>query len=101
MNIQDLRKKLVDKGLKVTPQRIAVLESVFTLENHPTAENIIDFVRRNHPNIATGTVYNILDTLVEYKIISKVKTELDVMRYDAIIFTVLNLTALRTIMMKI
>jgi Fur family peroxide stress response transcriptional regulator len=82
--MDDLPNKLVSKGLKVTPQRISILETVHHLNNHPTAENIIDEVRRKHPNIATGTVYKVLETLVEHDIIKKVKTDRDVMRYDGI-----------------
>jgi len=84
-NMEDLPSKLVSKGLKVTPQRISILETVHRLNNHPTAENIIDEVRRKHPNIATGTVYKVLETLVEKNIIKKVKTDKDTMRYDGII----------------
>jgi Fur family peroxide stress response transcriptional regulator len=72
-------------GLKITPQRIAVFEAVINLNNHPTAENIAEFIKENHPNLATGTVYKTLDTLVECGIINKVKTDSDVMRYDAVI----------------
>lgn len=78
-----IREKLTEKGLKVTPQRIAILEAVVKLHNHPTADNIIDYIRKNHPNIATATVYKVLDALVENGLINKVKTEKDVMRYDA------------------
>ena len=74
---------LVEKGLKVTPQRIAILEAIIKLNNHPAAENLIDYIRNNHPNIATATVYKVLDALVEKGLIKKVKTEKDVMRYDA------------------
>jgi Fur family transcriptional regulator, peroxide stress response regulator len=84
MKIHELRNKLIDKGLKVTPQRIAILEAIVKLNNHPTAENIIDYIRKNHPNIATATVYKVLDVLVANELINKVKTERDVMRYDAI-----------------
>lgn len=84
MMISEIRNKLIDKGLKVTPQRVAILEAIITLNNHPTAENIIDFIRKNHPNIATATVYKVLDIMVEKLIIKKVKTDKDIMRYDAI-----------------
>ncbi len=76
--------RLREKGLKITPQRIAILEAIYVLNNHPTAENIIDFIRKNHPNIATGTVYKVLDTLVKKKLVKKVTTERDVMRYDGV-----------------
>jgi len=75
---------LTSNGLKVTPQRIAILEAVTILKNHPTADNISEYVRQRHPNVAIGTIYKILETFVEKKIIKKVKTESDIMRYDAV-----------------
>jgi Fur family transcriptional regulator, peroxide stress response regulator len=84
MKITEIRNKLVEKGLKVTPQRIAILEAIIKLNNHPTADKIIDYIRNNHPNIATATVYKVLGALVANELIIKVKTEKDVMRYDAV-----------------
>ncbi|MEK7719916.1 MAG: transcriptional repressor [Bacteroidota bacterium] len=84
MEISEIRNALIESGLKVTPQRVAILEAIITLNNHPTAENIIDFIRKNHPNIATATVYKVLDILVENSLIKKVKTDKDIMRYDAV-----------------
>jgi len=83
MEITDIINKIADKGLKVTPQRIAILEAITNLRNHPTAENVIEYIRKNHPSIAIGTVYKILDALAEHELIRKVKTDRDVMRYDA------------------
>ena len=76
--------KLKDKGLKVTPQRVAVLEALQKLHGHPTADEVINLVQLQHPNIAQGTVYKILDTFVEKHLVSRVKTDADVMRYDAV-----------------
>ena len=78
------QEKLKEKGLKITPQRIAIYEAVVNLRNHPTAENIIDFIKINHPYISVGTVYKVLNTFVENKLLRKVKSEKDIMRYDAI-----------------
>jgi Fur family peroxide stress response transcriptional regulator len=75
---------LVEKGLKVTPQRSAILEAVYSLNNHPTADNIIEFIRTRHPHIATGTVYKILDVLVDHHLIKRVKTDKDSMRYEGV-----------------
>lgn len=72
-------------GLKVTPQRQAILEAVYHLSNHPTSDQIIEFIRTAHPNIATGTVYNVLEVLVESGLIKRVKTDKDAMRYDGIL----------------
>lgn len=79
-----IRDKLQEKGLKVTPQRVAIFDAIVKLRNHPTADNIIDYIRSNHPNISVGTVYKVLDSLVENNLVKKVKTERDIMRYDAI-----------------
>ncbi len=84
MKINEIRNKLSEKGLKITPQRIAILEAIVKLNNHPTAENIIEYIRKNHPNIATATVYKVLDALVANNLVEKVKTEKDIMRYDAV-----------------
>ncbi len=81
----DIRDLISEKGLKVTPQRMRVLEAIYKLNNHPTAENILDYIRKNDPNIGSGTVYKVLETLVENKLIKKVKTEKDIMRYDGVI----------------
>jgi Fur family peroxide stress response transcriptional regulator len=85
MKVAEISSKLVEKGLKVTPQRIAILAAIIKLNNHPTAENIIEYIRKNHPNISVATVYKVLDALVENKLVKKVKTEKDFMRYDAIV----------------
>ena len=83
MHAGEIRNKIIERGLKVTPQRIAIFEAIVKLNNHPTAENVIDYIRTNHPNIATATVYKVLDALVENGLIKKVKTDKDIMRYDA------------------
>mgnify|MGYP003536515025 FL=1 len=72
-------------GLKVTKQRVAIYEAVAELHNHPTAENIIEYIKSNHPNISVGTVYKVLDSLVENNLLRKVKNEKDIMRYDAVL----------------
>ncbi len=85
MKTEQITGKLAEKRLKVTPQRMAIYEAIIKLNNHPTAENIIEYIRKNHPNISVGTVYKVLDTFVENGLVKKVKTEKDVMRYDAIV----------------
>ncbi|MBK6284365.1 MAG: transcriptional repressor [Draconibacterium sp.] len=84
MTTEEIRNKLTDRGLKVTPQRMAILEAIYNLKNHPTAENIIDYIKKMYPNIATGTVYKVLGVLVENRLIKKVTTEKDAMRYDGV-----------------
>ena len=85
MKATEYRNKLVEKGLKVTPQRIAILEAIVKMGNHPSAEIIIDFIHKNHPNISSATVYKVLDAFVSCGLINRVTTAKDVMRYDAIL----------------
>jgi Fur family peroxide stress response transcriptional regulator len=84
MQVDDILKILRDNSLKITPQRMAVLQAIHELSNHPTAENIIGYIKQTNPNIATGTVYKILDTFVQKGIITRVKTDRDIMHYDSI-----------------
>jgi len=83
-SISQIKDKLAEKCLKVTPQRIAILEAIYTLDNHPTAEMIMAYIRDTHPGIASATVYKVLDALVENQLVRKVKTDKDIMRYDGI-----------------
>jgi Fur family peroxide stress response transcriptional regulator len=84
MHPTDYKTKLKERGLKVTPQRLAVLEAVHVLNDHPTAEEVGIFIRKMYPNIATGTVYKTLETLVDKDIIIRVKTDRGILRYDAV-----------------
>ena len=85
MSHNDQERELLKlKGLKVTPQRLAVLQALLSLHNHPAADQISEFVRNHNPDIATGTIYKILETFVSRGIISRVKTAGDILRYDAI-----------------
>ena len=84
-SVSQLKDKLVEKGLKVTPQRIAILEAIYSLNNHPTAEMIMDHIKDTHPGISTATIYKVLDAFQEKQLIRRVKTGKDIKRYDGII----------------
>jgi Fur family transcriptional regulator, peroxide stress response regulator len=85
MNIEFLKVKLRAKGLKATPRRLSILEAIIELNNHPTAEEIIKYIRNQNRNIATATVYKALDIMVARKVIIKIDTEKHIIRYDAIL----------------
>jgi len=82
--MDDIKNKLSEKGLKITPQRLSILEAIYNI-NHPTADDIIKYIRQKHSNIATGTVYKVLDTFVQKGLIKKITTEKDVIRYDGLL----------------
>lgn len=78
-------KILTDTNIKITPQRIAVLEAIISLGKHPTAEDIINLLQLNAPHTTPGTVYKTLDLFVEKGILKRVKTDDGVFRYDQIL----------------
>lgn len=82
-DINEIIRKLTGKGLKVTPQRVAVYEALSTTY-HPTAEEIYRKVQEKLPGLSFTTIYNILDVLVTKDLAHRVKTETDIMRYDAV-----------------
>ena len=82
MEYKELSQILVNKKLKVTPQRIVVLDALMQLRNHPTAEEVKKYVRKTNPNLAFGTIYNTLEIFCKKGILKKVKTDRDFMRYD-------------------
>ncbi|HSV89236.1 MAG TPA: Fur family transcriptional regulator [Bacteroidales bacterium] len=82
---QDLAHKLTMHGIKVTPQRIAVLQTLLNFRHHLTAEEIFKEVSTNIPGLSQATVYNTLDVFVKRGIACKIATNADVMRYDVIL----------------
>lgn len=81
---EDYKIKLRERGLKVTPQRLAVFEALNLLHDHPTADEVGQFIRKKHPDIATGTVYKTLETFVDKDLLKRVKTDSGLLRYDAV-----------------
>ena len=82
--MNEIKNKLIDKGLKITPQRLAILEAIYNL-SHPTADDIIRYIRRKHSNIAVGTVYKVLEKFVDRGLVKKITTDKDVIRYDGFV----------------
>lgn len=81
---QNIIRILTENGLRVTPQRTAILEAIMNLHTHPTADDIVKHLRLTYPNIPYGTVYKILDRFIKTGIVQKVKTDGDLLRYDAV-----------------
>jgi len=50
-------------GLKLTPQRIAIVRELATDESHPTAQELFDRLQPSLPTMSFATVYNTLDAL--------------------------------------
>jgi len=70
-------------GLKVTNQRIAILN---VLEDRPgehlTAEEIYGYVKEKYPDIGLATVYRTIQTLSELDLIDKLNLDDGYIRYE-------------------
>jgi Fe2+ or Zn2+ uptake regulation protein len=57
--LQDLKRA----GLKMTPQRIAIVRLFADDDSHPTAQALFERLRPEFPSMSFATVYNTLDSL--------------------------------------
>lgn len=79
--IPDMR-KYKDIGLKLTPQRIAILDYLDGNRQHPTAEEIYRAVSKRFPTMSFATVYNTLEMLRRKGSISELTIEQGKKRFD-------------------
>ena len=67
-------KKIIrDLGLKVTNQRLVILEIVREGKAHFTAQDVFETVTTRAPEIGFATVYRFLRTLSEHKYVTEVR----------------------------
>ncbi len=69
-------------GLSRTVQRRTIFEALLDREDHPTADQVYDLVKRRIPGVSLTTVYRVLDTLVEMGVISKLCHAGGTVRFD-------------------
>ncbi len=67
-NQEQFKSLLKQNGLKVTTQRVAILEVLNSRPGkHLTAEEIYDYVRKKYPEIGIATVYRTIQNVVGIK----------------------------------
>ncbi len=67
--LRDLRRS----GLKLTPQRIAIVRLFAEDPSHPTAQDLFERLRPSFPSMSFATVYNTLDALARAGLASIVR----------------------------
>jgi Fe2+ or Zn2+ uptake regulation protein len=80
---EQIEKRLRQSGLKMTPQRFAVLEYLSSSREHPTADQIGAELNRHFPRASRATIYNALNSLREAGLIREVFLDDATARYDA------------------
>lgn len=83
MDEKKVKELLRKKGLKVTRQRLLVLD---VMDSHPgehlTAEEIYDFAKERWPEIGLATIYRTVQVLCELEMIDKVTFDDGFTRYE-------------------
>lgn len=84
--IADIERKfseyLKHKGLRVTPQRLKILEVFLRTEEHVSMEELFLLVRKSDSTVGQVTVYRTLKLLCEAGIASAVNFEEGLVRYE-------------------
>jgi len=74
--------KYRDSGLKLTPQRLAILEYLDGNKKHPSAEDVYKAVSKKFPTMSLATVYNTLMTLKQRGLVKELTMDPLKMRFD-------------------
>ena len=62
---------LRNEGLKITPQRIAVLKEIIKDKGHRESEDIYLAIKSHKTHVSRATVYRTLDILVQNKFVRR------------------------------
>lgn len=70
-------------GLRVTPQRLAIMRYMKGTKSHPSPEMVYDHLKPEFPGLSPNTVYQTLHSLEEAGLLRRISMEDNVYRYDA------------------
>ena len=80
--MKGLIQKYRGKGLKLTPQRLAIFKFLEGNTDHPTAEEIFRQIKKIYPTVSFATVYNTLEILKEKGEILEITIDSEKRHYD-------------------
>lgn len=78
----DYKKIIRDLGLKVTDQRLKILECILNGRDHMNAQEVFEAVIEKSPEIGFATVYRFLRTLSEQHYVIEVRMKAGPARYE-------------------
>ena len=80
---ESFKKKLKEKGLKVTNQRLLVLQVLAeNKDRHLTAEDIYELVKEDYPEIGLATIYRTVQLLLEMQLVDRISLDDGCARYE-------------------
>jgi len=80
--LSELTLKLKQRGCRLTPQRMAVIEILTNSDGHPSVEHIYDQIKVNFPMTSLGTVYKTISVLKDMGEVLELGFSDDSNRYD-------------------
>jgi Fur family peroxide stress response transcriptional regulator len=80
--LEELLQRCRERGVKLTPQRIAIFECLGTRRGHLSAEEVYQDVLERYPTLSFATVYNTLQLLTEMGQVREVIVDELRRRYD-------------------
>ncbi|WP_213527625.1 Fur family transcriptional regulator [Paenibacillus sp. J31TS4] len=75
--------KLKHSGVRMTPQRYAILSHLLNATSHPTADDIYRALEDKFPNMSVATVYNNLKVFIETGLVRELTFGDNSSRFDA------------------
>ena len=82
--MNELATLLHEAGLKATAPRLALLNALRKERSHPTAEELHELLRADHPSISLSTVYLGLEAFLSAGLCRKVPAKDGKMRVDGV-----------------
>lgn len=80
---EKFKQMLKEKGLKVTNQRLLVLEVLAChKDRHMTVEDIYDLVKKDYPDIGLATIYRTVQLLLEMQLVDRINLDDGCVRYE-------------------
>lgn len=82
MDNQELIDLFRENGFKVTTQRLAICKFILSRQDHPSAEQIYQGLKKDYPTISLGTIYKTLHLLKEIGLVQELGFNEGSIRYD-------------------
>jgi len=73
----------LEKGYRLTPQRIMVVDALHSVESHISAEEIFAKLKEKYPYANISTVYRTLELLKELGLVAEIEIGDGIARYHA------------------
>jgi Fur family iron response transcriptional regulator len=84
LSLHEIEARLRAAGIQPTAQRLAICQYVLCQADHPTAEQVKQWVDGHFPKISLATVYNTLNTLAQAGLLRELRlSDRDSAVYDA------------------